>query len=259
MARRMQASLRRLRTDAGQRAVVLLVALALTGLSACSATDTGNSGNAGLATNTGNSGDTGNTGNGGNTGNTGNEGNTGNTGNTGSGGFCATHTCIANFANGTGYIVQCADGEWSHSGGRPGACSDHGGETGNTPAKTGNTGNTGSAGNTGGGTPGPANFAPGDHNPNDGHASDCDTTMEIGPHSDCSVAEQVANDVAAKNVAISSDFTFTDTVTDNANYPQEQRGDTITFNCQASDGPGSAYACVSTGDPQDWFDFSGQQ
>ena len=83
--------------------------------------------------------------------------------------------------------------------------------------------------------------------------------MDIGPHSDCSVAEQVANDVAAKKVTISSDFTFTDAVTDNANYSQTQRGDTITFNCQAPDGPGSDYACVSAGDPQDWFDFSGQQ
>jgi hypothetical protein len=47
-------------------------------------------------------------------------------------GFCANHTCIANFDNGHGYIVQCADGEWSHSGGESGACSDHGGETANT-------------------------------------------------------------------------------------------------------------------------------
>jgi hypothetical protein len=46
--------------------------------------------------------------------------------------FCDTNTCIDNFENGTGYIVQCADGEWSHSGGRPGACSYHGGETDNT-------------------------------------------------------------------------------------------------------------------------------
>lgn len=46
--------------------------------------------------------------------------------------FCSSHTCIPNFNNGTGYIVQCADGEWSHSGGRPGACSDHGGEMGRT-------------------------------------------------------------------------------------------------------------------------------
>lgn len=43
--------------------------------------------------------------------------------------FCDTHQCIDNFDNGTGYIVQCNDGEWSQSGGRPGACSDHGGES----------------------------------------------------------------------------------------------------------------------------------
>ena len=41
--------------------------------------------------------------------------------------FCATHQCIASFAEGHGTIVQCADGEWSHSGGRPGVCSRHGG------------------------------------------------------------------------------------------------------------------------------------
>ncbi len=43
--------------------------------------------------------------------------------------FCDSHTCISSFDNGDGYIVQCADGEWSHSGGEGGACSDHGGET----------------------------------------------------------------------------------------------------------------------------------
>jgi hypothetical protein len=48
------------------------------------------------------------------------------------GDFCSTHDCIPSFDEGHGYIVQCADGEWSHSGGRPGACSQHGGETGNT-------------------------------------------------------------------------------------------------------------------------------
>lgn len=42
--------------------------------------------------------------------------------------FCTTHACIPNFPNGNGYIVQCADGEWSHSGGLSGACSYHGGE-----------------------------------------------------------------------------------------------------------------------------------
>jgi hypothetical protein len=46
--------------------------------------------------------------------------------------FCSTHNCIPNFPNGTGYIVQCNDGMWSHSGGRPGACSQHGGESGTT-------------------------------------------------------------------------------------------------------------------------------
>ena len=45
--------------------------------------------------------------------------------------FCTTHECIANFDNGTGYIVQCVDGTWSHSGGIQGACSYHGGETSN--------------------------------------------------------------------------------------------------------------------------------
>jgi hypothetical protein len=42
-------------------------------------------------------------------------------------GFCDYHDCIPNFENGTGYPVQCADGSWSQSGGRPGACSWHGG------------------------------------------------------------------------------------------------------------------------------------
>lgn len=46
--------------------------------------------------------------------------------------FCDTHACIPSFSKGTGYIVQCNDGMWSHSGGRPGACSDHGGESANT-------------------------------------------------------------------------------------------------------------------------------
>ena len=40
--------------------------------------------------------------------------------------FCTTHACIPNFPDGNGYIVQCADGAWSHSGGLSGACSDHG-------------------------------------------------------------------------------------------------------------------------------------
>jgi hypothetical protein len=42
--------------------------------------------------------------------------------------FCSEHECIGNFDNGHGTVVQCSDGEWSHSGGISGACSDHGGE-----------------------------------------------------------------------------------------------------------------------------------
>jgi hypothetical protein len=52
----------------------------------------------------------------------------------GGSGFCSTHSCIGNFDNGRGSVVQCADGEWSHSGGLPGACSGHGGE--NAPTGT---------------------------------------------------------------------------------------------------------------------------
>jgi hypothetical protein len=46
--------------------------------------------------------------------------------------FCSSHECIANFANGSGAVVQCTDGEWSHSGGISGACSHHGGEGANS-------------------------------------------------------------------------------------------------------------------------------
>jgi hypothetical protein len=42
--------------------------------------------------------------------------------------FCSTHQCIANFSNGHGAVVECTDGEWSHSGGISGSCSSHGGE-----------------------------------------------------------------------------------------------------------------------------------
>jgi hypothetical protein len=61
--------------------------------------------------------------------------------------FCETHPCIDNFDEGTGYIVQCADGMWSHSGGRPGACSYHGGESGNAYSGSGSGSNgSGSSG-----------------------------------------------------------------------------------------------------------------
>jgi hypothetical protein len=42
--------------------------------------------------------------------------------------FCSYFDCIASFWNSTnGYVAQCSDGMFSHSGGRPGACSWHGG------------------------------------------------------------------------------------------------------------------------------------
>jgi len=48
----------------------------------------------------------------------------------GTAGFCESHACIGNFDNGDGYTAQCADGTWSHSGGKSGACSWHGGVAG---------------------------------------------------------------------------------------------------------------------------------
>lgn len=42
-------------------------------------------------------------------------------------GTCSYFNCIANFSNGVGYMVECQDGTYSMSGGRRGACSDHGG------------------------------------------------------------------------------------------------------------------------------------
>jgi hypothetical protein len=40
---------------------------------------------------------------------------------------CLYFDCIANFWNGTGYMIQCQDGTFSMSGGRQGSCSHHGG------------------------------------------------------------------------------------------------------------------------------------
>lgn len=43
--------------------------------------------------------------------------------------FCNYFTCIPSFWVSTkGYVDQCTDGTYSHSGGRSGACSSHGGE-----------------------------------------------------------------------------------------------------------------------------------
>jgi hypothetical protein len=41
---------------------------------------------------------------------------------------CNYFHCIGNFPNGVGYMVECNDGTYSMSGGRPGACSTHTGE-----------------------------------------------------------------------------------------------------------------------------------
>jgi hypothetical protein len=41
--------------------------------------------------------------------------------------FCSYFACIANFWNGNGYVVECADERYSKSGGIQGACSQHGG------------------------------------------------------------------------------------------------------------------------------------
>jgi hypothetical protein len=41
---------------------------------------------------------------------------------------CNYFSCIANFPNGTGYMVECNDGMYSMSGGHQGACSYHQGE-----------------------------------------------------------------------------------------------------------------------------------
>jgi hypothetical protein len=99
------------------------------------------------------------------------------------------------------------------------------------------------------GTTSASGVTPGDHNPNDPNASACDSSMEIGPHSDCSLAQQVAADLAQSVWSAPG----SDTVSDG--------GTTITFNCsligqdysQASQ-PG-IYSCVSQGDSQDWFKF----
>lgn len=42
--------------------------------------------------------------------------------------ICNYFSCIDNFGNGNGYMVECNDGMYSMSGGIDGACSDHGGE-----------------------------------------------------------------------------------------------------------------------------------
>lgn len=38
-------------------------------------------------------------------------------------GFCGVFSCISSFADGSGYVVECNDGEYSKSGGKTGVCS----------------------------------------------------------------------------------------------------------------------------------------
>ena len=99
-------------------------------------------------------------------------------------------------------------------------------------------------------TPSSLPFTPGDDNPNDGNASQCDTSMLVGPDSDCSVAEQVSANYSSNSVSVYDD-SFTDTVTDNANESDAANGATITFDCTYS----SYWSCTSAGDSADWFDF----
>jgi hypothetical protein len=51
--------------------------------------------------------------------------------------FCTTYVCIPNYPYGTGTTVQCADGTYSHSGGKQGACSYHGGVARGSAARIG--------------------------------------------------------------------------------------------------------------------------
>lgn len=43
------------------------------------------------------------------------------------GDICSYLSCIDNFWNGQGYVIQCQDGMFSKSGGRSGSCSYHSG------------------------------------------------------------------------------------------------------------------------------------
>lgn len=94
-----------------------------------------------------------------------------------------------------------------------------------------------------------ASFMPGDQNPNDADASTCDSTMEIGPHSDCALAQQVASDLAQGVWSAPG----TDTVTEG--------GSTITFTCMqlgtdySQTAQPGIYSCSSQSDPDDWFEF----
>lgn len=92
-------------------------------------------------------------------------------------------------------------------------------------------------------------FTPGDENPNDASAAECENTMEIGPHSDCFVAQQTASDLAQGTWSAPG----SDTVSEGSS--------TITFDCTTVGQENSQavsvliYRCVGRGDAQDWFEF----
>jgi hypothetical protein len=99
-------------------------------------------------------------------------------------GFCDSHSCIPSFDAGVGYIVECADGMWSHSGGRPGACSDHGGETSNTAPDQ--------SGGSGGSVPPQTSSSP-----DTSGMTQCDPNIYAGANTSCPFAENVFRAVAA--------------------------------------------------------------
>lgn len=47
--------------------------------------------------------------------------------------FCFYYKCIKSFWDGDGYVVKCADDQYSKSGGKTGVCSQHGGDKGWRP------------------------------------------------------------------------------------------------------------------------------
>jgi hypothetical protein len=71
--------------------------------------------------------------------------------------FCSTHECIQSFDQGRGSVVQCQDGQWSHSGGIQGACSHHGGVGGGSSSSS----DGGLSGGSSGGSSPPASSSPG--------------------------------------------------------------------------------------------------
>jgi hypothetical protein len=97
--------------------------------------------------------------------------------------FCAAHDCIPSFDEGTGSIVQCQDGEWSHSGGRPGACSGHGGETDITASDNSSTTTTSINSSPPPRTPAPS---PQTTPPSDsGSFRSCDQNISANPRTSC--------------------------------------------------------------------------